>query len=65
MKEKIIDHITSIAFLAIFVGIYFTDMSLGGKIIWTSTYVICLCGLIMWSSEGKKIKNFCDIKKSK
>ncbi len=65
MKDKIIDWIATIAFLAIFVGIWFTDSSLGAKIIWISVYTIFLCGLTMCGSKGKKINNFCDFKKSK
>ncbi len=65
MKDKIIDCITNTAFLTIFAGIWFIDMSLGGKIIWTSIYTIFLCGLTMCGSKGKKINNFCDFKKSK
>ncbi len=65
MKNKIIDHIANIAFLAIFVGIWLTEVSLGVKIICTSLYTIFLCGLTMCGGEVKKINSICDFKKSK
>ena len=63
MLKKLADIIANIAFLAIFAGIWLTDVSLGSKIIWTSVYTIFLSGITILSSQSTKVKKtLCDIK---
>ena len=60
---KFLDILGTIAFFAIFAGIWLTDVSLGSKIIWTSLYTIFLCGITMCGNKTTKIKKtLCDIK---